>query len=133
MISISPNIDGRSSQLLYYTLESDNTITHQDTLQLSGNVLGLVGLDSRGSILVAVDTLRQSDSTSAWKSSSQPPLEAFRLSSGKWAPVEDSMVIKINSEGTSNIPTAIEEKQQKELNDSMYNLGNLRKRGDYDE
>ncbi|KAJ5509682.1 hypothetical protein N7527_011825 [Penicillium freii] len=122
-----------SSQLLYYTLESDNTITHQDTLQLSGNVLELTGLGSRGSILVAVDTLRQSDSTSAWKSSSQPPLEAFRFSSGKWAPVDDSMVIKINSEGTSNLPTTIEEKQQKELNDSMYNLGNLRKRGDYDE
>lgn len=129
----SPNIESRSSQLLYYTLESDNTITHQDTLQLSGNVLELVGLDSKSSILVAVDTLRQSNSTSAWKSSSQPPLEAFRLSSGKWAPVEDSMVIKINSEGTSNLPTTIEEKQQKELNDSMYNLGNLRKRGDYDE
>ncbi|KOS38699.1 hypothetical protein ACN38_g10478 [Penicillium nordicum] len=122
-----------SSQLLYFTLESDNTITQQDTLQLSGNVLELVGLDSRGSILVAVDTLRQSDSTSAWKSSSQPPLEAFHLSSGKWAPVEDSMVIKINSEGTSTLPATIEEKQQKELNDSMYNLGNLRKRGDYDE
>lgn len=129
----SPNIESRSSQLLYYTLESDNTITHQDTLQLSGNVLELNGLGSRGSILVAVDTLRQSDSTSAWKSSSQPPLEAFRFSSGKWAPVEDSMVIKINSEGTSNLPTTIEEKEQKELNDSMYNLGNLRKRGDYDE
>ncbi|OQE14762.1 hypothetical protein PENFLA_c035G01986 [Penicillium flavigenum] len=122
-----------SSQLLCYTLESDNTITHHHTLQLSGNVLELVGIDSRGSILVAVDTLRQSDSTSAWKSSSQPPLESFRLSSGKWIPADDSMVIKINSEGTSSLPTAIEQKEQKELNDSMYNLGNLRKRGDYDE
>ncbi|KGO75425.1 hypothetical protein PITC_081110 [Penicillium italicum] len=122
-----------SSQLLCYTLESNNTITHQDTLQLSGNVLELIGLDSRGSILVAVDTLRESGSTSAWKSSSQPPLETFRLSSGKWAPVEDPMVAKINSEGTSSLPTTIEEKQQKELNDSMYNLSNLRKRGDYDE
>ncbi|CAG8893196.1 unnamed protein product [Penicillium egyptiacum] len=122
-----------SSQLLCYTLESDNTITHQQTLQLSGNVLELLGIDSRGSILVAVDTLRQSDSTSAWKSSSQSPLEALRLSSGKWAPVEDSMVIKINSEGTSSLSTTMEQKEQKELNDSMYNLGNLRKRGDYDE
>ncbi|KAJ6125448.1 hypothetical protein N7471_012765 [Penicillium samsonianum] len=122
-----------SSKLLYYTLESDNTITLQDTLELSGNVLELIGIDSRGSILVAVDTLRQSDSISAWKSSSQPPLETFQLSSGKWAPVEDSMVTKINSEGTSSLPTTIEQKQQKELNDSMYNLGNLRKRGDYDE
>ncbi|CAP93681.1 tRNA (guanine-N(7)-)-methyltransferase non-catalytic subunit trm82 [Penicillium rubens] len=122
-----------SSQLLCYTLESDSTINHQHTLQLSGNVLELVGIDSRGSIFVAVDTLRQSDSTSAWKSSSQPPLESFRLSSGKWIPAEDSMVIKINSEGTSSLPATIEQKKQKELNDSMYNLGNLRKRGDYDE
>ncbi|KAJ5503603.1 hypothetical protein N7463_006477 [Penicillium fimorum] len=123
-----------SSQLLYYTLESNNTITHQDTLQLSGNVLALTGIDSRGSILVAVDTLRESNSTSAWKSSSQPPLETFGLSSGRLAPVEDSMVIRINSEGTSSIPTPLEQKQQKELNDSMYNLGNLRKRDDpYDD
>ncbi|QQK39578.1 WD40/YVTN repeat-like-containing domain [Penicillium digitatum] len=122
-----------SAQLLCYTLKSDNSITHQDTLQLSGNVLALIGLDSRGSILVAVDTLRESDSISAWRSSSQPPLEAFRFSSGKWAPVEDSMVANINSEGTSSLSTTIEEKQQKELNDSMYNLGNLRKRDDYDE
>jgi tRNA (guanine-N(7)-)-methyltransferase subunit TRM82 len=129
----SPNIKSRSSQLLCYTLESDSTINHQHTLQLSGNVLELVGIDSRGSIFVAVDTLRQSDSTSAWKSSSQPPLESFRLSSGKWIPAEDSMVIKINSEGTSSLPATIEQKKQKELNDSMYNLGNLRKRGDYDE
>lgn len=132
-IYICPNVESRSSKLLCYTLESDNTITHQDTLQLSGNVLELVGIDSRGSIIVAVDTLRQSDSTCAWKSSSQPLLETFRLDSGKWIPVEDSMVIKINSEGTSSLPTIIEQKEQKELNDSMYNLGNLRKRGDYDE
>ena len=108
-------------------------MTHQDTLQLSGNVLELVGIDSRGSIIVAVDTLREPDSTCAWRSSSQPPLETFRLNSGKWVPVEDSMVIKINSEGTSSLPTILDEKQKKELNDSMYNLGNLRKRGDYDE
>ncbi|OQE39063.1 hypothetical protein PENCOP_c007G02663 [Penicillium coprophilum] len=123
-----------SSQLLYYTLESDNTITHQDTLQLSGNVLDVVGIDPRGSILVAVDTLREPNSTSAWKSSSQPPLETFRLSSGKWTPAEDPMVTKINSEGTSSIPTTLEQKQQKELNDSMYSLGNLRKRDEpYDD
>ncbi|KAJ5448336.1 hypothetical protein N7445_003157 [Penicillium cf. griseofulvum] len=130
----SPNIESRSSQLLYYTLEGNNTITHQDTLQLSGNVLALTGIDSRGSILVAVDTLREANSTDAWKLSSQPPLETFRLSSGKWAPVEDSMVIKINSEGTSSVSTTLEQKQQKELNDSMYNLGNLRKRDEpYDD
>ncbi|KAJ5170169.1 uncharacterized protein N7500_002952 [Penicillium coprophilum] len=123
-----------SSQLLYYTLESDNMITHQDTLQLSGNVLDVVGIDSRGSILVAVDTLREPNSTSAWKSSSQPPLETFRLSSGKWTPAEDSVVTQINSEGTSSIPTTLEQKQQKELNDSMYSLGNLRKRDEpYDD
>jgi tRNA (guanine-N(7)-)-methyltransferase subunit TRM82 len=130
----SPNIESRSSQLLYYTLESDSTITHQDTLQLSGNVLALTGIDSRGSIVVAVDTLRETNSTSVWKSSSQPPLETFRFDSGKWAPVEDPMAIKINSEGTSSVPTTLEQKQQKELNDSMYNLGNLRKRDEpYDD
>lgn len=124
------NNESRSSQLLYYTLESGNTLTHQDTLQLSGNVLDLVGDNSKGSIIVSVDTLRQSDSTNVWRSSSQPPLETFRFSSGKWAPVEDSMVLKINSEGTSTLPTTLEAKQQKELNDYIYNVGILRKRGD---
>ncbi|KAJ5473225.1 hypothetical protein N7475_002791 [Penicillium sp. IBT 31633x] len=119
-----------SSQLLYYTLESGNTLTHQDTLRLSGNVLDLIGNDSKGTIVVSVDTLRQFDSMAAWRSSSQPPLQTFLFSSGKWVPVEDPMVLKINSEGTSALPTPLNLKQQKELTDYIYNVGILRKRGD---
>ncbi|KAJ5142638.1 uncharacterized protein N7515_001425 [Penicillium bovifimosum] len=122
-----------SSQLLCYTVANDNTISQQDTLQLSGNVIDLTGIDSKGSILVSVDTLRESESTSAWRSSSGTLLETFRFTSGKWTPVEDSMVLKINSEGTESLPASLEEKQKKELNETIYSLGNLRKRGDGDE
>jgi tRNA (guanine-N(7)-)-methyltransferase subunit TRM82 len=127
------NVKSRSSQLLCYTIANDNTIAQQDTLQLSGNAIDLTSIDSKGSILVSVDTLRQSESTSAWKSSSGPLLETFRFNSGKWAPVEDSMVLKINSEGTESLPASLEEKQKKELNETIYSVRNLRKRGEGDE
>lgn len=40
------------------------------------------------------------------------------------------MVLKINSEGTLSLPTSLGEKQKKELNDHIYNVGVLRKRAD---
>ncbi|KAJ5788687.1 hypothetical protein N7457_003677 [Penicillium paradoxum] len=123
-----------SSKLLCYTFENNNTITIQETLQLSGNVLDLVRNDSRGSIVVSVDTLRESDSTTAWRSTSNAALESFRFTSGKWTPIEeDPMVLKINSEGTSSVPATLEQKQQKELNDYIYNVAVLRKRAGDDE
>ncbi|KAJ5543516.1 hypothetical protein N7535_005941 [Penicillium sp. DV-2018c] len=117
-----------SPQLLCYTIASDNTMALQDTLQLSGNVLDLTSIDFKASILVSVDTLRQSESTSAWRSSSGPHLEAFQFNSGKWTSVEDPTVRMINSEGTESLPASLEEKQKKELNETIYGLSNLRKR-----
>jgi tRNA (guanine-N(7)-)-methyltransferase subunit TRM82 len=108
-------------------------LTLQDTLELCGNILDLTTIDSRGSIVVSVDTVRQPNSTSAWKEVSQPPLETFRVSAGKWAPVEDSMVLNINSEGTSRLSETLVEKQKNELNDAVYSLGKLRKRDGSDD
>lgn len=105
----------------------------KQTLELCGNVLDLTAIDSKGSIVVSVDTLRQPNSTTAWKSMSQPPLETFRVSAGKWAPIEDSMVLQINEEGTSGVPEGLEQKKQTELNDAVYGLAKLRKRDGSDD
>ncbi|CAG8019111.1 unnamed protein product [Penicillium olsonii] len=122
-----------STQLLCYSLENGNSLALKQTLELCGNVLDLTAIDSKGSIVVSVDTLRQPNSTTAWKSMSQPPLETFRVSAGKWAPIEDSMVLQINEEGTSGVPEGLEQKKQTELNDAVYGLAKLRKRDGSDD
>ncbi|KAJ5333982.1 uncharacterized protein N7506_007765 [Penicillium brevicompactum] len=122
-----------STQLYCYSLENSNTLTLKQTLDLCGNVIDLTAIDSKGSIIVSVDTLRQPNSITAWKSISQPPLETFRVSSGKWAPIEDSMVLAINSAGTSSVPEGLEQKKQDELNDAVYGLSKLRKRDGSDD
>ncbi|KAJ5654611.1 hypothetical protein N7490_001614 [Penicillium lividum] len=123
-----------SSRILCYTIE-DNALRAQDTIQLSGNVLGLVGID-QGSIVVSVDTVREAGSTETWKSSSGVLLESFQINLGpdglKCVPVEHPMVTTINAVGTSDLPAVLSEKQQKELNDSLYNLGNMKKRSNED-
>ncbi|CAG8077734.1 unnamed protein product [Penicillium salamii] len=121
-----------SAQLLCFSLEN-GTLALKQTLELCGNVLDLAAIDSKGSIVVSVDTLRQPNSTTVWKSISQPPLETFRVSAGKWAPIEDSSVLKINDEGTSSVPEALEQKKQVELNDAVYGLSKLRKRDGSDD
>ncbi|KAJ5084839.1 hypothetical protein NUU61_009418 [Penicillium alfredii] len=128
------NGENRSSQLLCYTLDNES-LNLQDTIQLSGNVLDVVGIDSRGLILVSVDTVREPDSTHSWKSAPSSPqtlLESFRVNLGpdslKWVPVEDSMAVKINAEGTASFPTILEEKLKREFDDALYSLGNLRKK-----
>lgn len=108
-------------------------MTLKQTLDLCGNVLDLAAIDSKGTIVVSVDTLRQPNSTTTWKSISQPPLETFRVSAGKWAPIEDSMVLSINSEGTSIVPEGLDQKKQTELNDAVYGLAKLRKRDGSDD
>lgn len=108
-------------------------MTLKQTLDLCGNVIDLTAIDSKGSIIVSVDTLRQPNSITAWKSISQPPLETFRVSSGKWAPIEDSMVLAINSAGTSSVPEGLEQKKQDELSDAVYGVSKLRKRDGNDE
>ncbi|KAJ6005304.1 hypothetical protein N7451_003248 [Penicillium sp. IBT 35674x] len=120
-----------SSQLLCYTIEN-NALRAQDSIQLSGNVLGLIGIDSRGTVVVSVDTVRDAGSIDNWKSSSGALLESFQINRGpdglKCVRSEDTMVANINSIGTSDLPAGLNEKQQKEFNDSLYNLGNMKKK-----
>lgn len=98
---------------------------------MSGNILDLAGIGSTGSVAVAVDTIRESGSTSAWKSSSETPqtlIECFQFSKSKLVPVEDSIAANINSTGTADLPVTLDAKQKKALDDSLYILGNLRKK-----
>ncbi|KAJ5758207.1 uncharacterized protein N7511_006901 [Penicillium nucicola] len=121
-----------SSQLLCYTLENDNTLNQQETLQLSGNVIDLVSIGSDGTIAVSVDNLRERNSTSVWRSTPQASLEAFRVEAGKWVPTENSVVSRINADGSTIVQADLDEKSTKSLNDQMYSLSVLRKNPAWD-
>ncbi|KAJ6045093.1 uncharacterized protein N7446_003295 [Penicillium canescens] len=118
-----------SSQLLCYTLENDNTLKQQETLQLSGNVIDLVSIGSKDTIAVSVDNLREPNSTSVWRSSPQALLETFRVEVGKWVPAEDSIVSSINTDSSTLVHTELDEKTTKSLNEQLYGLSVLRKNG----
>ncbi|KAJ5308711.1 hypothetical protein PENANT_c013G01043 [Penicillium antarcticum] len=121
-----------SSQLLCYTLENDNTLKQQETLQLSGNVIDLVSISSKGSIVVSLDNLREPNSTSVWRSSPQALLETFRVEYGKWIPTEDSVVSKINDKDSTIVEAELDEKTTKSLNEQLYGLSVLRKNPAWD-
>ncbi|PYH96399.1 tRNA methyltransferase [Aspergillus ellipticus CBS 707.79] len=128
-----------SSCLQCFTLEADGTLNSQPHIQLSGNVLGLTSIEKDNTVLVSVDSIREPDSTQEWRVSPPSPstvIEAFRVKSGtslEWEPAATSVTETINSTGTSEVPATTADKQRKELNDSLYNLGHLRKRKGEDE
>lgn len=81
-----------------------------------------------------MDCVREPGSTQQWKASPASPqtlLESFRVKAGpetlEWSPVHD-MAAVVNSEGTSDITVPAEGKQRKELDESLYSMGNLRKK-----
>ncbi|KAJ5106289.1 hypothetical protein N7456_002964 [Penicillium angulare] len=123
-----------SPQLLCYTIE-ENTLRAQTTVQLSGNVLDIVGTKSN-SFIASVDTVRQAGSTDSWNSSSGALLESLQINIGpdgiQCTPSESPVVSNINLAGTSDIPTGLNEKQQQDVNNSLYNLENMKKKS-YDE
>ena len=121
----------RLPHLLCYTIE-DNILQLRDTIEFSGNILDVVEICSKGLFLVSVDAVREPRSTDTWKSSPGTLIEAFQIFASadgpRCASIEDCLVTQINSTGTSHLPTALDEKKIKELNDIYYNLGNLRKK-----
>lgn len=139
MIDMCLNICYRSSQLLCYVLEETGTLKAQDPIQLSGNALDVTGIVAKDAIVVSVDGVRKAESTQEWRETPASPqtlLEAFRVNTGsvalEWEPV-DELTGAINSQGTSDITAASEGKQRKELNESTYSMGNLRKRTNEDD
>lgn len=92
-------------------------------------------METESTVLVSVDCVREAGSTQTWKpnpTSTQTLIEAFRVKSGtdslQWVPATEEMTAAVNYEGTSDIPADIQEKQQKEMNESLYGLENLRKK-----
>lgn len=89
-------------------------------------------INSNGSIVASVDSVREAGSTDSWKPSSGALLESFQLQLSdngvKASLIENPVVTNVNLAGTTDIPADINEKQKKELNDSLYNLENMKKK-----
>lgn len=90
---------------------------------------------SQESIAVSVDGVRESGSTNTWKTTPGAPqtlLESFHVKASQegveFLRSEDSLALSINSAGTSDLPASLDAKQKKELDDSLYSLGNLKKK-----
>ena len=84
---------------------------------------------------MSIDCVCEAGSTQAWRADaapSQPLIELFRVRLGQdrleWESAQDLVVKQINSEGTSEIPVDTDGQQRKGFNESLYSLGNLRKR-----
>lgn len=122
----------RSPYLIYYTCELEGALKLQGSIQLSGNVLDLSTDEANTTIFVSVDCVREAGSTQTWRSKISPDQALVESFSAKWdqgclqwEPVTDPVVSNINSQGTLDLPV---EADQKELNESLYNLEHLRKR-----
>lgn len=124
-------------------MELTGTLKAQNPIHLSGNALDVTSVETDGEIVVSVDCVREVGSTQEWRTnpaSSQTLLESFRVKVGpevlEWEPVHEPTAF-INSGGTSDITVPSEGKQQgklqKELNESLYTAGNLRKKTYEDE
>lgn len=90
-------------------------------------------------VVISVDSVRQAGSTQEWRTSPTSPqtlLESFCVKTGsealEWEPTQ-VLAATVNSQGTADITTAVEGKEQKELNESVYIMGNLRKKTADDE
>ena len=70
-----------------------------------------------------------------WRTSISPSQTLVESFSAKWEqdhlqwePVRDSAIANINSQETLELPTVTDVKQQKGLNEALYNSEHLRKR-----
>lgn len=129
------NPSHRSAQLQSYILEPAGTLRPQGHIQVSGNVLSVASMEKESFVLISVDCVRDAGSTQAWRATPTPTqtlVEAFRVKSGTeglhWERAAEDMTTAVNSEGTVDVPADVPEKQQNEMNGSLYGLGNLRKK-----
>ncbi|PLB45080.1 tRNA methyltransferase [Aspergillus steynii IBT 23096] len=121
-----------SSQLRCFVQESDGTLKTQQSVRASGNILDVTS-NGKETILVSVDNVREAGSTQEWRASSSETLvEAYHAKpeadSLVWEPATGSTTTQINSNGTSELEIITDAKKRKEMNDSLYGLGNLRKK-----
>ncbi|KAE8147625.1 WD40-repeat-containing domain protein [Aspergillus avenaceus] len=124
-------LDG-TSQLLCFTHEVDGSLKAQEPIETTGNVLDVTSTGKDNKIFVTVDSIREKNSTQEWRASPSTLIESFRVKSEvealDWEAVTESPVTNINSSGTSDIVADADAKQRKDLNLSVYGLGNLRKK-----
>lgn len=102
--------------------------------------MDLASLGKNDTIVISVDGVHASGSTKAWRDNFTSPqvlLEAVRMTVQQdgllaWEPIMDPVIGNVNQEGTSDIVIPADEKsklsQEKMLSESLYNVGNLRKR-----
>lgn len=113
--------------------QSDGTLKEQQSVSASGNVLDMTSNEKEGTIIVSVDNVRETGSTQEWRASPAATLvEAYCVKpegeSVAWEPATDSAISNINSTGTSDFEAIADGKKRREVNDSLYGLGNLRKK-----
>ncbi|EFR02961.1 hypothetical protein MGYG_05960 [Nannizzia gypsea CBS 118893] len=135
--AILVTIEG-SQELLAFGVKADNTLEPLPTVNASGNVLDITNLDDKGTIVVSSDHVHEPGSTTQQRSdsaSSGSPLQQFTatMDSGslKW---EESHSLALSSMATCSsfsLNLAQDEKERqkqlKQLGESLYNIGNLRK------
>ncbi|KAL3481228.1 hypothetical protein BJX99DRAFT_219380 [Aspergillus californicus] len=117
-----------------FTLDSKGTLTPEQPLKTTGNILDIQPREDINTVLISVDNIRQPGSTQEWRSSPSPAplLEAFQLKPGteisEWTTVSDNMLSTINASNTVAISATTEGKDKTALNNSLYGLENLRKK-----
>ncbi|KAK1145904.1 tRNA (guanine-N(7)-)-methyltransferase non-catalytic subunit trm82 [Aspergillus melleus] len=122
-----------STQLRCFVQESDGMLKEQQSFSASGNILDVTTNEKEKTVIVCVDNVREAGSTQEWRASPATTLvEAYRAKpegeSLTWEPVTNSTISNINSSGTTDLEAIADAKKRKEANDSLYGLGNLRKK-----
>jgi tRNA (guanine-N(7)-)-methyltransferase subunit TRM82 len=112
----------------------------QPSILLSGNVLDVTSIADGNVIIISIDGLHEPGSTKTWKDNQISPQVFLQILTANtqqghlaWEAVCNSAVDAINFAGTYNIfksaDGASSVRVQKAVTDSLYNIGNLRKRG----
>ncbi|CRG90375.1 tRNA (guanine-N(7)-)-methyltransferase subunit trm82 [Talaromyces islandicus] len=136
-VAIIVAFDG-SPELQSFLLQEDGQLTPQKSIQASGNVLDIAWAESQATLFLSIDACHEAGSTKTWRkdfNTSQPLFESYT------AKVQDSrlefdltttqVVDAVNSQGTEDVVTVLDDpaqqKAQKALTGTLYNLENLRK------
>ena len=109
--------------------------------QLSGNVLNVTAVGDSGTIVVSVDGLHEDGCTKTWRDglpSRQTFLQLFDARGQQntviLEPLSNSAIDNINRGGTADCFESTGEDSsvqlRKSISESLYNIGNLRKRVD---
>lgn len=130
----------RSPKLLSFSFDRNRNLAPLPATNVSGNVLDITSLDEQGNIAVSVDNVHEPDSVKSQRnkafSSQQKLLHTLTMviDSGelRWDERPNSAFDAINQRGTFDLVVSddVKEAQQQaqKLRDSLYSVGNLRKR-----